>query len=46
MEEISSESLIATFDHLVSEGVIVYGPHTTHAIEDEGYPVRYNSQTY
>lgn len=39
MEHISEEKLVATFDQLVSEGVIVYGPHTKYDTQDEGYPV-------
>lgn len=39
MDIISENELVALFDQLVSEGVIVYGPHTKHVVEDEGYPV-------
>ena len=39
MEDVSEETLLTTFDKLVSEGVIVFGPHESFKIEDEGYPV-------
>lgn len=41
MDDISEQNLIDTFDQLVSEGVIVYGPHTKHFVEDQGYPVHH-----
>ena len=43
MDDLSEESLINTFDKLVSEGVIVYGPSTSITVEDEGYPVSLSS---
>jgi hypothetical protein len=39
MEDLSEEALTTTFDKLVSEGVIVYGPHESVKVEAEGYPV-------
>lgn len=39
MEDLNEDKLIATFDYLASEGVIVYGPHETVRYVDEGYPV-------
>ena len=41
MDDLSEENLVTTFDKLVSEGVIVYGPSTSVHVEDEGYPVSY-----
>ncbi|KAF2829967.1 hypothetical protein CC86DRAFT_464442 [Ophiobolus disseminans] len=41
MDDISEDDLIVRFDELVSEGVIVYGPHTTHLVEDEDYPIEF-----
>jgi hypothetical protein len=45
LEDISDSHLTTLFDQLVSEGVIVYGPHTKHLIEDESYPVRHLHHT-
>lgn len=42
MEDISAQHLTTLFDQLVSEGVVIYGPHTKHIVEDEGYPVCYS----
>jgi hypothetical protein len=42
MEDITDEHLTTLFDQLVSEGVIVYGPHDKHLIEAESYPVCHN----
>jgi hypothetical protein len=39
MEKLTGDNLIATFDYLVSEDVIVYGPHETVRYVDQGYPV-------
>lgn len=39
MADISEAGLVETFDRLVSEGVIVYGPHESVRLKDEGYPV-------
>jgi ATP adenylyltransferase len=39
MDSISERQALTTFDELVAEGVIVYGPHTKHQLTDEGYPV-------
>jgi ATP adenylyltransferase/5',5'''-P-1,P-4-tetraphosphate phosphorylase II len=39
MDNITEDTLITTFDRLVEDGVIVYGPHTTNLTEDFGYPV-------
>ncbi len=33
------DKALAIFDQLVSEGVLVYGPHETVVREAEGYPV-------
>ncbi|RAR01530.1 ap4a phosphorylase 2 [Stemphylium lycopersici] len=33
--------LVETFDKLVSEGVIVYGPHESVRLKDEGYPLEF-----
>ncbi|KAF1852080.1 uncharacterized protein K460DRAFT_373940 [Cucurbitaria berberidis CBS 394.84] len=41
MGDVSEENLVTTFDKLVSEGVIVYGPSTSVNIEDEGYPMEF-----
>jgi hypothetical protein len=45
MENICEEELLGTFDQLVSEGVIVSGPHTKHETQDEGYPVSISTST-
>jgi hypothetical protein len=45
MEFISEEELIGRFDQLVSEGVIVYGPHTKYETHDGGYPVSISTST-
>lgn len=39
MADISEAGLVETFDKLVSEGVIVYGPHESVKLKDQGYPV-------
>jgi ATP adenylyltransferase/5',5'''-P-1,P-4-tetraphosphate phosphorylase II len=39
MDGITEDKLITTFDQLVSEGVIVYGPHESIKRDDHGYPV-------
>ncbi|KAL5116199.1 hypothetical protein ACEQ8H_005864 [Pleosporales sp. CAS-2024a] len=38
MDDLSDEHIVTLFDQLVSEGVIMYGPHTKHLVEDDGYP--------
>jgi ATP adenylyltransferase len=39
MDDVTEASLTETFDTLVSDGVIVYGPNESIKLEDEGYPV-------
>ena len=39
MDGVSEAKLIDTFDELVSQGVILYGPHESVKLEAEGYPV-------
>ncbi|KAH9865194.1 hypothetical protein IAQ61_009141, partial [Plenodomus lingam] len=39
MDILTEEILIERFDQLVSEGVIIYGPHDTIPIEARGYPL-------
>lgn len=45
MATVSEAGLVETFDLLASEDVIVYGPHETVKVEDNGYPVRRPSDT-
>jgi hypothetical protein len=42
MADLSNESITALFDQLVSENIIVYGPHESIKCEAEGYPVRHS----
>lgn len=39
METLTDEQVITLFDELVSEDVIMYGPHTKHHVDAENYPV-------
>lgn len=39
MSILEGGKLIALFDQLVSEGILVYGPHESIIREAEGYPV-------
>jgi hypothetical protein len=39
MDKLSEGTLVTIFDQLVSEGVIVYGPHESIKVNDGGYPV-------
>ena len=39
MDVLSEEKILTTFDQLVSEGSIVYGPYETIKEDCEGYPV-------
>jgi ATP adenylyltransferase/5',5'''-P-1,P-4-tetraphosphate phosphorylase II len=39
MENVTEAALTESFDQLVSEGVIVYGPHESVKLDDQGYPV-------
>jgi hypothetical protein len=39
MEIPSKEQIIATFDALVADDVLVYGPHQLLEYECDGYPV-------
>lgn len=39
MDDVSEAKLTDTFDELVSQAVIVYGPHESVKLEAEGYPV-------
>lgn len=39
MAELNEETITALFDQLVSENVVVYGPHQSVTHEAEGYPV-------
>ena len=39
MDNVTEAALTDTFDKLVSEGVIQYGPHESIKLQDEGYPV-------
>lgn len=39
MEALSEDKVTATFDHLVQEGVIAYGPSTVIDVDANGYPV-------
>lgn len=39
MSDLNEEKIIAVFDQLVSEDVLVYGPHESIVREAEGYPV-------
>ena len=39
MEIPSKEQMIATFDALVAEDVLVYGPHQVFEYDCDGYPV-------
>ncbi|KAF1944211.1 hypothetical protein EJ02DRAFT_103705 [Clathrospora elynae] len=41
VDDLSEEKLITTFDRLVSEGIIVYGPHESIKVEDEYYPIEF-----
>lgn len=45
MTTVSEAGLVETFDLLANEGVIVYGPHDTIKVEDDGYPVRMPTNT-
>jgi hypothetical protein len=40
MADVTEARLVETFDQLANQGVIVYGPHETVKVEDDGYPVR------
>ena len=44
MSELDEAKTVAVFDQLVSEGVLVYGPHESIVREAEGYPVSVPSQ--
>ncbi|KAF2036329.1 hypothetical protein EK21DRAFT_52366 [Setomelanomma holmii] len=39
MDKICEQDVVNLFDQLVTENVIVYGPHTKHQLTDEGYPI-------
>lgn len=39
MAELDEEKITALFDQLVSENVLVYGPHQSIKCEADGYPV-------
>lgn len=39
MHHLTEQTLTTTFDQLVDQGVIVYGPHESVKVEAEGYPV-------
>lgn len=39
MAELSEEKITSLFDQLVSENVLVYGPHESIKCEADGYPV-------
>jgi hypothetical protein len=39
IDDITEDTLITTFDKLVEDDVIVYGPYNTYRTEDRGYPV-------
>ena len=39
MGDLSEAKLLADFDQLVDEGVIVYGPHEVVEVACDGYPV-------
>jgi hypothetical protein len=39
MDDITEDKLTETFDQLVAEGIIVYGPYESIKTEDHGYPV-------
>ncbi|KAH7392583.1 hypothetical protein BKA66DRAFT_510148 [Pyrenochaeta sp. MPI-SDFR-AT-0127] len=41
MDNLSEDTLIATFDKLVSEGVIIYGPSKAVHYKDEGYSMEF-----
>ncbi|KAF9698549.1 hypothetical protein EKO04_003878 [Ascochyta lentis] len=41
MEDLDEEKITAAFDELVSESVIVYGPHKSIECEAEGYPLEF-----
>lgn len=43
MNDSEEGKLIAVFDQLVSEGVVVYGPYDSITREAEGYPVSVKS---
>lgn len=45
MTELNEDAIVVIFDQLVSEGVLVYGPHESIIREAEGYPVSVPSQT-
>lgn len=39
MGDLDQSNVLAVFDQLVSDGVLVYGPHQSIVREAEGYPV-------
>lgn len=39
MDNVTETALTESFDKLVSEGVIVYGPNESIKLDHEGYPV-------
>ncbi|KAG9185658.1 sulfate adenylyltransferase (ADP) / ATP adenylyltransferase [Alternaria panax] len=41
MDDVTEAALTETFDKLVTEGVIVHGPHKSITVEDEGYPIEF-----
>ncbi|KAH7075783.1 hypothetical protein BKA63DRAFT_512354 [Paraphoma chrysanthemicola] len=41
MDNIPEQQVLDTFDALVAENLIVYGPHTKHQLIDEGYPMEF-----
>ena len=45
MGDLDENKTLAVFDQLVSEGILIYGPHQSVVREAEGYPVSLSRQT-